>query len=196
MRFRLVDRPAHRSPILLLALATTVLLAACAAPAATPTSPAATPTLAPTTPTTMPSPSPATPTVAVATPTTVAATPTTAVGTPTSAPGTATPAGTAVSPVQSVPGGTPTAGVVAMQRFNCGACHTIPGVPGASGTSAPSLAGWATHTTILGKVPNTPDNLIHYIENPQAVVPSSTMPNLQVPEPDARNMAAFLFTLK
>jgi len=87
-------------------------------------------------------------------------------------------------------------GVMAIHRYGCGSCHTIPGVPGANGTDAPSLAGWGNRPTILGQVPNTPDNLIHYIEDPQEVVPGSRMPNLRVTEVDARNIAAYLYTLR
>ncbi len=87
-------------------------------------------------------------------------------------------------------------GQQAMVAFNCGSCHTIPGVEGANGTSAPSLAGYGSMAQILGQVPNTAQNTAAFIENPQQVVPGATMPNLNVPAPAAQNMAAYLETLK
>lgn len=132
-------------------------------------------------------------------PTTV--TPTAAVPTPTAAatsvatasPSAATPTGVSAT---GTPVGAPVAGQEAMVRFNCGSCHTIPGVQGANGTSAPSLAGYGSRSQILGRVPNTPENTARFIQDPTAVVPSTTMPNLGVPAPAAQNMAAYLETLK
>ncbi|MHB1414518.1 MAG: c-type cytochrome [Chloroflexota bacterium] len=122
-------------------------------------------------------------------------------GTPAS-PSTGTPAATsspggAPSPTgtRTVPGGNPTAGEAAIEKYGCGSCHVIPGVPGASGTVGPSLAGFADKPTIAGTVPNTPDNLIKWIMNPQAVKPGTTMPNLGVTQTDARDIAAYLYTL-
>ena len=58
-------------------------------------------------------------------------------GTPTAAAtGTPTPP---AAPVQQVPGGQPQQGVQAIQKYGCGACHTIPGVPGQTGPSDPLL---------------------------------------------------------
>jgi cytochrome c len=128
---------------------------------------------------------------AVTTPTSAAATPTTAVATP--SPSAVAP--TAVS-ATSTPVGAPVPGQEAMVRFDCGSCHTIPGVQGANGTSAPSLAGYGSRSQILGQVPNTAANTASFIENPTAVVPSATMPNLGVPAPAAQQMADYLETLK
>jgi cytochrome c len=129
-------------------------------------------------------PTTATPTAAVETPTVVT--------TPTAVAGVAVTA----SPSAAAPTGVSAAGPEAMMRFDCGSCHTIPGVQGANGTSAPSLAGYGSRPQILGQVPNTPENTAKFIENPQQVIPSSTMPNLNVPPPAAQNMAAYLETLK
>ncbi len=134
---------------------------------------------------------PATPTP-LATPTVAAAATSTAVAgaaaTPVATTGPSTAAPTTASGQQP--------GQQAMVMFNCGSCHTIPGVQGANGTSAPSLAGYGSMPQILGQVPNTAQNTAAFIQNPQQVVPGATMPNLNVPAPAAQNMAAYLETLK
>jgi cytochrome c len=43
---------------------------------------------------------------------------------------------------------------------------------------------------------NSAENLIRWIVNPQAINPGTAMPNLGVSEPHARDMAAYLFTLR
>jgi cytochrome c2 len=78
----------------------------------------------------------------------------------------------------------------------CGACHLIPGVPGAKGAVGPPLQGVASRTIIAGVLPNTPENLIHWIEAPQGFVPGNAMPNLELTDHDARDIAAYLETLR
>src|SRR5438445_688628 len=52
-------------------------------------------------------------------------------------------------------GGDPTAGAMLIQQKACGSCHTIPGIPGANGTTGPNLAGVASRNRIAGgAVPN------------------------------------------
>ena len=55
---------------------------------------------------------------------------------------------------------------------------------------------WSKRTFIAGEVPNTPDFLVRWIEVPQAIEPGTAMPNLGVPEGDARDIAAYLYTLR
>ena len=71
-----------------------------------------------------------------------------------------------------------------------------PGVPPAGGTTAPPLARFARRTLIAGKTPNTPANLVAYLENPRAANPTNAMPDLDLPPEDARDVAAFLMTLR
>ena len=60
----------------------------------------------------------------------------------------------------------------------------------------PPLIGWADRIYIAGRVPNTPENLIVWIQNPQEIDPQNAMPNLGVSESEARDMAAYLYTLR
>ena len=94
-----------------------------------------------------------------------------------------------------VPRGDPGAGRAALTSYGCGTCHVIPGVPAADGMVGPPLTGWAGRQFISGKLPNNPANLIRWIQHPQAVEPGTAMPDLDVPEQAARDMAAYMYTL-
>jgi cytochrome c1 len=85
-------------------------------------------------------------------------------------------------------------GRLAIERYGCGACHTIPGVPGARGMVGPPLATVGGRMLIAGMLTNTPQNLVRWIQGPQAVAPGNAMPNLGVSASDARDIAAYLYT--
>jgi cytochrome c len=94
-----------------------------------------------------------------------------------------------------VPGGDAKRGKLAIQNFGCAYCHVIPGIRNGEGTVGPPLTAFARRVYIAGEAPNTVDNLIRWLENPQAIEPGTAMPNLGVIEPIARDMAAYLYTL-
>ena len=96
----------------------------------------------------------------------------------------------------AVVGGNPHAGKAAIVAFGCGACHTIPGVSGARGMVGPPLARFARRAYIAGEVPNTERSLIQWIMTPQSIEPGTAMPNLGVSEAQARDVAAYLYTLR
>jgi cytochrome c1 len=93
-------------------------------------------------------------------------------------------------------GGDPYDGKEALLRYGCGACHTIPGVQRANGLVGPPLAGIARRVYVAGVLYNTPDNLMLWIRNPPGVDPLTAMPDTGVTEGDARDIAAFLYTLR
>jgi cytochrome c2 len=93
-------------------------------------------------------------------------------------------------------GGDPDAGREAIHTYACGTCHEIPGIEGADGMIGPSLAGIGDRTTLAGQLPNSPDNMIRWIRDPQNALPSTAMPDLDVSAKEARDMAAYLYTLK
>lgn len=80
----------------------------------------------------------------------------------------------------------------------CVGCHTIPGIPGATGTVGPNLGGVASRTKIAGgAVPNTgPDDLKKWIMNPPALKPGTLMPNLGLTDDEATKIVAYLEVLK
>ncbi len=95
-----------------------------------------------------------------------------------------------------VPGASADLGKKAIQRYGCGACHEIPGVRGARGLVGPPLIKWRHRGYIAGELQNTPDNLQRWLLDPKAVEPGTDMPNLHMTPDDARNIAAYLYTLE
>lgn len=91
--------------------------------------------------------------------------------------------------------GNPEAGKALLQSYGCGSCHVIPGIRTARGLVGPPLLYYSRRTIIAGELPNTPDNLVRWIEDPTAIEPATAMPNLGVPEDKAHDMAAYLYTL-
>jgi cytochrome c len=93
-------------------------------------------------------------------------------------------------------GGTPSRGRAAISRYGCSACHTVPGVSGANGLVGPPLGQVASRVYLAGRLQNTPENMIRWIQNPQGVDDKTAMPNLGVSDADARDIASYLYTLK
>lgn len=84
----------------------------------------------------------------------------------------------------------------AIRRYGCGSCHTIPGVTGARGMVGPPLGEVSQRVFIAGVLPNQPDNMIRWIENPPGIDAKTAMPNMGVTARDARDIAAYLYTLR
>jgi cytochrome c len=95
-----------------------------------------------------------------------------------------------------ISGGDPARGKSEIVAYGCGSCHVIPGVGGASGLLGPPLTKFALRAFIAGEVPNTSEFLVRWISVPQAIEPGTAMPNLGVSEAQARDIAAYLYTLR
>ena len=93
---------------------------------------------------------------------------------------------------KTVPHGDAEAGRQAIIAYGCGSCHVIPDV--SESYVGPPLGEYAQRHYVAGNLPNTAENLIEWIQNPQAIEPGTAMPNLNVTEMDARNMAAYLYS--
>ncbi len=88
------------------------------------------------------------------------------------------------------------AGRAAIGRYGCGACHAIEGVAGPQGTVGPSLDGLASRGLIAGVLANDPENLVRWLRHPQQVLPGNGMPDQGIDETEARDIAAYLYTLR
>ncbi|MFP5236576.1 MAG: c-type cytochrome [Acidobacteriota bacterium] len=88
------------------------------------------------------------------------------------------------------------AGKQLIRSYGCGACHIIPGVNGARGLVGPPLYYFADRTMIAGELANTPPNLTRWIEHPKQVEPNTAMPDLGVTADQAKDIAAYLYTLR
>jgi cytochrome c len=95
---------------------------------------------------------------------------------------------------KSVPDGNAEAGRTAIATYGCGSCHYIEGVRDANAYVGPPLMEYERRHYIAGNLPNTADNLIYWIQFPQLVEPGTAMPDLDVTETDARNIAAYLYS--
>lgn len=93
-------------------------------------------------------------------------------------------------------GGEPARGKESMRKYGCNTCHTIPGVYGANAVVGPPLTSFRDRVYIAGRMPNTANNLVTWIRNPRGTVEHTAMPNMGVTEQDARDIAAYLYTLK
>lgn len=83
----------------------------------------------------------------------------------------------------------------ALIASHCAACHTVPGVAGASGKVGPSLAGIAKRSVIAGKFANNRPTLVRYLMHPQVMVPGNAMPEMGLTQAQAMTIADYLYTL-
>jgi cytochrome c len=93
-------------------------------------------------------------------------------------------------------GGVPERGKQIIAAKGCGSCHIIPGITGAQGLVGPPLTYFARRTYIAGEVANSPDNLVQWVRNPQSIEEHTAMPNLGLTEQQARDVAAYLYTIR
>jgi cytochrome c len=93
-------------------------------------------------------------------------------------------------------GGDPGRGKASIRKYGCDTCHTIPGIETARGLVGPSLAQVASRVYLAGRLTNTPGNMIRWIQHPQQVDPGQVMPEMGVSEREARDIAAYLYTLR
>jgi cytochrome c len=93
-------------------------------------------------------------------------------------------------------GGNPKQGSLKISQYGCSTCHTIPGIPGANARVGPPLDGFAMRVYIAGEIPNTPDNLRHWIRKPHDINPHTAMPEMGVTDEDSKHIAAYLYTLR
>jgi cytochrome c len=94
---------------------------------------------------------------------------------------------------KQAPGGDVDAGRLAITRHGCGSCHQIRGIAGANGRVGPPLIDYHTRHFIAGALPNTAENLVLWIREPQQIRPGSAMPDLDVSEEEAIHIAAYLY---
>lgn len=83
-----------------------------------------------------------------------------------------------------------------IRDYGCGSCHTIPGIHGAEGAVGPPLYFMGRRTMIAGELPNTPENIVKWIKDPRSVEPKTAMPDLGLTDQQARDAAAYLYTLR
>jgi cytochrome c len=97
---------------------------------------------------------------------------------------------------EQVTGGNPDRAPAAMRKYGCTSCHSIPGVPSAHAYVAPPLDGFRQRTYIAGHLGNDAATLVRWIRHPHSLDGRTAMPEMGVTDQDARDMAAYLYTLR
>ncbi len=93
-------------------------------------------------------------------------------------------------------GGDPHRGPEEIASYGCTTCHVIPGIREARGLVGPPLTSIASRVYLAGRLPNTPDNVIKWIQRPHDVDDQTAMPETGVTDAGARDIAAYLYTLR
>jgi cytochrome c len=95
----------------------------------------------------------------------------------------------------SAAGGDRESGRALLSKYGCGTCHTIPGVTGAKGNVGPSLDGVGKRAYVAGE-PNSLETMTKWVKHPQKTEPGTPMPEQNMSEQDAKDIAAYLFGLR
>src|SRR4051812_30607289 len=94
----------------------------------------------------------------------------------------------------AMPGGNIARAPDLIRRYGCAGCHTIPGIPGGDGKVGGPLKDIRQRVYVGGVVTNSPDNLVRWIVSPQIFSPRTAMPATGISEPEARDVAAYLYS--
>ena len=92
--------------------------------------------------------------------------------------------------------GNPQNGQRLLAQYQCGSCHLIPEVPASRGVVGPPLTAFGSRSYIAGHIPNNAEALARFIVAPAELVPGTLMPSMGVSNFDARDIAAYLGTLR
>ena len=97
---------------------------------------------------------------------------------------------------QQVGSGEPQLGQQLLSEYGCVGCHVVPGIRAEPSYVGPPLDHWGKRSYIAGALPNNEANLVRWIVDPQQVEPGTAMPDLDVSQQHATNMAAYLLSLE
>jgi len=93
-------------------------------------------------------------------------------------------------------GGDPVRGAEAITHYGCGSCHTISPIQSARGLVGPPLDGIRNRVYVAGMLHNDAGNLTEWVHDPKAVNPKTAMPNLGVTMQEARDITAYLYSIR
>lgn len=89
----------------------------------------------------------------------------------------------------------PSNGLELIRTHGCAACHSIPGVAWPQGRTGGSLAGVGARPLIAGRLPNQPEIMTAFVRDAPSLLPDGGMPSMPLTEAQARDVAAYLYTL-
>lgn len=93
-------------------------------------------------------------------------------------------------------GGNASRGKAFIRKYGCDSCHSIPGIATAIGNIGPPLDKIATRSYLGGQLRNNPRNMVTWIQHPTRIDKNTAMPEVGVTDSDARDIAAYLYTLR
>lgn len=93
-------------------------------------------------------------------------------------------------------GADPANGLAVIERVGCASCHAVPGVQWPAGAVAAPLEGFGNSPLISGRLPNQPDVLVRFLRDAPSLDPQTGMPPMPLAEEEARDVAAYLYTLR
>lgn len=91
--------------------------------------------------------------------------------------------------------GDPARGLATIERVGCAACHAVPGVRWPQGRTGGALAGIGARPLIAGRLPNQPDVMAAFVRDAPSLLPDVAMPPMPLTDDQARDVAAYLYTL-
>ena len=97
---------------------------------------------------------------------------------------------------REIAGADPARGFAVAQRVGCAACHQTPGIAWPAGAAGPSLEGFGGSPLIAGRFPNQPDRLTRWVRDAPSMAPETGMPAMPITEAEARDVAAWLYTIE
>lgn len=98
-------------------------------------------------------------------------------------------------PPRTLAGADPARGLALIEAKGCAACHAVPDIAWPRGEVGGSLSGFANRGLIAGRLPNQPDTLVAWVRDPPALAPDTAMPATGLSQSQARDVAAYLYTL-
>lgn len=93
-------------------------------------------------------------------------------------------------------GGNPNRGRAIIEATGCAACHVVPGIAWPKGKVGPDLTGFADQTLLAGRFPNQPHLVERWVRDAPSMIPDAAMPAMPISEGEARDVAAYLYTLR
>lgn len=99
-------------------------------------------------------------------------------------------------PPRVVSGADAARGRAIVERVGCAACHETPDISWPRGRLGGTLAGFGERTMIAGRLPNQPDTLVQWVRDAPSLDPATGMPAQPLTEAEARDVAAYLYTLR
>lgn len=83
-----------------------------------------------------------------------------------------------------------------MRDHGCGSCHVIAGLSWAHGTVGPDLTDFVDRAYVAGILPNEPGQLVRWLMDPTLYAPDTAMPDLDLTEAEAEDIAAYLYGVR